>query len=88
MGSGSLAEVAISLSETAKDSWVVFELPGFTEATSGNQQDTLDALRKATGDFVFQGFGCRLGESGIPTAPKGVPPRHTARQSMRTTTSR
>src|SRR5262249_54009341 len=39
-------EVPISLSEMAKGSWVVFELPGFAKATSGQQQDSIDALRK------------------------------------------
>src|SRR5271155_824478 len=46
-------EVAISLSEMAKDSWVVFELPGFANATSGKQQDSIDALRKATETSYF-----------------------------------
>jgi cell migration-inducing and hyaluronan-binding protein len=42
-------EVSISLTEMAKDSWVVFELPGFATATSGKQQDSLDvAGRRAT----------------------------------------
>jgi len=29
----------------AAGSWVIFELPGFTSATSGTPQDSLDALR-------------------------------------------
>jgi hypothetical protein len=36
-------EVALSLSEMNKDSWVVFELPGFANAASGTKQDSLDA---------------------------------------------
>src|SRR5262249_22464620 len=47
-------EVSISLSEMAKDSWVVFELPGFANATSGKQQDSIDALRKATETSYFK----------------------------------
>jgi cell migration-inducing and hyaluronan-binding protein len=35
-------------------SWVVFELPGFTTAASGKQQDSLDALRKATENSYFR----------------------------------
>src|SRR5712671_2326239 len=65
-------EVAISLSEMAKDSWVVFELPGFANATSGKQQDSIDALRKATETSYFQGPDAVWVKLVIPTAPKGV----------------
>jgi hypothetical protein len=65
-------EVAISLVEMAKDSWVVFELPGFTNATSGKQQDSLDALRKATETSYFKGPDAVWVKLVIPTAPKGV----------------
>jgi cell migration-inducing and hyaluronan-binding protein len=34
--------------------WVIFELPGFTSADSGKQQDSLDALRKATETAYFK----------------------------------
>jgi cell migration-inducing and hyaluronan-binding protein len=40
-------QVAVSLSEMDKGSWVLVELPGFTRAESGMKQDSLDALRKA-----------------------------------------
>src|SRR5688572_5621205 len=65
-------EVAISLTEMAKDSWVVFELPGFANATSGKQQDSLDALRKATETSYFKGPDAVWVKLVIPTAPKGV----------------
>jgi cell migration-inducing and hyaluronan-binding protein len=65
-------EVAISLTEMAKDSWVVFELPGFTNATSGKQQDSIDALRKATETSYFKGPDAVWVKLVIPTAPKGV----------------
>jgi cell migration-inducing and hyaluronan-binding protein len=65
-------EVAISLSEMAKDSWVVFELPGFANATSGKQQDSIDALRKATETSYFKGPDGVWVKLVIPTAPKGV----------------
>ena len=65
-------EVAISLSEMAKDSWVVFELPGFANATSGKQQDSIDALRKATETSYFKGPDAVWVKLVIPTAPKGV----------------
>jgi cell migration-inducing and hyaluronan-binding protein len=65
-------EVAISLSEMAKDSWVVFELPGFASAASGKQQDSLDALRKATETSYFKGPDAVWVKLVVPTAPKGV----------------
>ena len=65
-------EVAISLSEMAKDSWVVFELPGFANADSGKQQDSIDALRKATETSYFKGPDAVWVKLVIPTAPKGI----------------
>jgi hypothetical protein len=65
-------EVAISLSEMAKGSWVVFELPGFANATSGKQQDSIDALRKATETSYFKGPDAVWAKLVIPTAPKGI----------------
>jgi hypothetical protein len=65
-------EVAISLSEMAKGSWVVFELPGFANATSGTQQDSIDALRKATETSYFKGPDTVWVKLVIPTAPKGI----------------
>jgi cell migration-inducing and hyaluronan-binding protein len=65
-------EVSMSLSEMAKDSWVVFELPGFANATSGKQQDSLDALRKATETSYFKGPDAVWVKLVIATAPKGI----------------
>ena len=65
-------EVAISLSEMAKGSWVVFELPGFANAASGKQQDSIDALRKAAETSYFKGPDAVWVKLVIPTAPKGV----------------
>jgi cell migration-inducing and hyaluronan-binding protein len=65
-------EVALSLSEMAKDSWVVFELPGYASAASGKQQDSLDALRKATETSYFKGQDAVWVKLVIPAAPKGV----------------
>ena len=56
----------------AKDSWVVFELPGFANATSGKQQDSIDALRKATETSYFKGPDAVWVKLVIPTAPKGA----------------
>ncbi len=63
-------EVSISLSEMARDSWVVFELPGFANTSSGKQQDSIDALRKATETSYFKGPDAVWVKLVIPTAPK------------------
>jgi hypothetical protein len=65
-------EVPLSLVEMAKDSWVVFELPGFTSATSGKQQDSLDALRKATETSYFKAPDAVWVKLVVPTAPQGI----------------
>jgi hypothetical protein len=44
----------INLSELNKGSWVIFQLPGFTTAASGQQEDSLDALRKAGETSYFK----------------------------------
>jgi cell migration-inducing and hyaluronan-binding protein len=40
-------EVTLSLAEMDQGSWVMFELPGFANATSGTEQSSLNALRQA-----------------------------------------
>ena len=40
--------VALRLSELDSNSWVIFELPGFSTAASGTPQDSMSALRKAS----------------------------------------
>ncbi|HEY7441975.1 MAG TPA: hypothetical protein VH701_06115, partial [Vicinamibacterales bacterium] len=47
-------EVSLSLSEMDQGSWVMFELPGFTNAASGTKQDSMDALRKASEPSYFK----------------------------------
>jgi cell migration-inducing and hyaluronan-binding protein len=47
--------VGLTLSELDKGSWVIFELPGFTKAASGTQQDSLDALREASDTSYYKG---------------------------------
>ena len=46
--------VSLSLTELDSGSWVIFELPGFTTAASGTQQNSLDALRKASDTSYFK----------------------------------
>ena len=47
--------VSLSLTELDRGSWVILELPGFTTAASGAPQDSLDALRKASGTSYYKG---------------------------------
>jgi hypothetical protein len=48
-------EVSLSLAEMDQGSWVIFELPGFTNAASGTEQPSMDALRKANVTSYFRG---------------------------------
>src|SRR5688572_7802599 len=47
-------EVTLSLSEMDPGSWVLFELPGFTQAASGTEQGSMDALRQANETSYFR----------------------------------
>src|SRR6188474_1567768 len=47
--------VTLSLAEMDQGSWVIFELPGFTNAASGTEQPSMDALRKANATSYFRG---------------------------------
>ncbi len=49
--------MALTLTEMDKDSWVIFELPGFTTAASGTEQGSVDALRKAPATSYYKGNG-------------------------------
>ena len=46
--------LTFSLSEMDQGSWVIFQLPGFTKATSGKAQRSIDALRKANETSYFK----------------------------------
>ena len=45
----------LTVTELDSGSWVIFELPGFTTAASGEPQDSLDALRKASATSYYKG---------------------------------
>ena len=49
--------LSISVRELDKGSWVIVELPGFTTATSGTAQTSLDALRSAPTTSYYKGDG-------------------------------
>jgi G8 domain len=47
-------EMSLSVREMDQGSWVMFELPGFTNAASGKQLASMDALRKASETSYFR----------------------------------
>jgi hypothetical protein len=49
--------VNINVKELDKGSWVIFELPGFTTASSGTSVESLDALRQASATSYYKGNG-------------------------------
>ena len=46
--------LSLRLSELDRGSWVILELPGFTAATSGTPQESLDALRRASDTSYYK----------------------------------
>lgn len=49
--------LSLSVKELDRGSWVMFDLPGFTTAASGKQENSLDALRKASATSYYKGNG-------------------------------
>jgi len=49
--------LSLSVTELDKGSWVMFELPGFTTASAGTAQDSMDALRNASATSYYKGNG-------------------------------
>jgi cell migration-inducing and hyaluronan-binding protein len=47
----------INVKELNTGSWVMFELPGFTTASAGTEQSSLDALRNASATSYYKGNG-------------------------------
>ena len=45
----------LTLTELDRGSWVIFELPGFTTAASGEPQNSLQALRAASSTSFYKG---------------------------------
>jgi len=57
-------------------SWVIFELPGFTTASTGTQQASLDALRSASSTSYYKADGelwVKLVSSGDAGGGRGGP---------------
>jgi cell migration-inducing and hyaluronan-binding protein len=49
--------VNINVKELNTGSWVMFELPGFTTASAGTEQSSLEALRNASATSYYEGDG-------------------------------
>jgi hypothetical protein len=79
-------EVNLSLSEMNKDSWVLFELPGFANATSGTKQDSMEALRKASETSYFKSENALWVKLVVPQDPE--PPVRPTVSQARITVSR
>ena len=67
-------EVSLSVSEMDQGSWVIFELPGFTNAASGTEQGSMDALRRANETSYFRS-GDALWVKLVVTEPPVMPVR-------------
>lgn len=62
-------EVALSVSEMNKDSWLIFELPDFSNAASGIEQDSMEALRHASETSWFRGESAVWVKLVVPEDP-------------------
>ena len=65
--------VTLGLREMDLGSWVIFELPGFTTASAGTQQDSLESLRKASDTSYYKGDSS-LWVKVVSTGNSGNPP--------------
>ena len=65
-------EVSLNMSEMDQGSWVIFDLPGFTNAASGTELDSMDALRNASETSYFRdenGLWVKLVVARAPVLP-------------------
>jgi len=76
-------EVSLSLSEMDQGSWVIFELPGFANAASGTEADSIDALREADKTSWFRS-GDALWVKLVVTDPPAMPVRPLDMQASMT----
>jgi hypothetical protein len=71
-------EVSLSVSEMDKDSWLMFELPGFSNAASGTELGSLDALRGASETSYFRGEDALWVKLVVPEdSPQPIRPTFT-----------
>ncbi len=68
-------KVSLSLRALPKGSWVLFDLPGFTTAASGTQENSLDGLRKAKDTAYFKdqdALWVKVVSTGLPAGGGGA----------------
>jgi len=73
-------EVSLSMSEMNQGSWVMFELPGFTSASTGVEQGSMDALRK-TNETSYYRDGDTLWVKLVVSEPLIIPVRPSNMQA-------
>jgi len=73
-------EVSLSLSEMDQGSWVLFELPGFTSATTGAEQGSLDSLHAAD-ETSFYNDGESMWVKLVVSEPLVIPVRSSNMQA-------
>lgn len=73
-------EIGLSVAEMDQGSWVIFELPGFTNAASGTEKTSLNALRQANETSYFRD-GNKLWVKLVVADPPKMPVRPTDTQA-------
>ncbi|MDY6983803.1 MAG: hypothetical protein SV422_12000, partial [Pseudomonadota bacterium] len=73
-------ELAISVSEMNKDSWLIFELPGYTSADIGTEKNSIDALRASNETAYFKDKDALWVKLVVPADPE-PPVRPTLMQA-------
>src|SRR5690606_331514 len=63
-------ELSIAVSEMNKDSWLLFELPGYTSADSGTELGSMQALRSASETSYFKDGNTLWVKLVVPADPE------------------
>jgi hypothetical protein len=73
-------ELSLAVSEMNKDSWLIFELPGFAKADVGKELGSIDALRSAQETSYFKAADALWVKLVVPADPE-PPVRPTLMQT-------
>jgi cell migration-inducing and hyaluronan-binding protein len=68
-------KVSLSLRQLDKGAWIIFDLPGFTTAASGTQENSLEGLRKAKDTAYFKdkdALWVKVVSTGLPAGGGGA----------------
>ncbi|HHX82243.1 MAG TPA: transmembrane domain-containing protein [Pseudomonadaceae bacterium] len=63
-------EFSLAVSEMDKDSWLIFELPGFAQTDAGTEKSSIDALRAANETAYFKGEDALWVKLVVPADPE------------------